>query len=118
MTAHWNQKDHWLGVKGGWHSKCEIWDGQRFGELSWFWDPNARWVLPCYCPSCNVVISLSNRSLQTTNVEVECSVCHSVFNHKPTFTNGDPRNIALIGHWDGWQPFATSGRHSCGKEII
>ena len=25
--------------------------------------------------------------------------------HAPVYTKGDPRNIALIGHWDGWQPF-------------
>ena len=24
-------------------------------------------------------------------------------------------HIALIGHWDGWQPFSTSRKHGCGK---
>ena len=32
----------------------------------------------------------------------------------PKYANGDPRNVALIGHWDGWQPFSTSIKHSCG----
>eukprot|EP00731_Ephydatia_muelleri_P005339 Em0002g1515a len=36
------------------------------------------------------------------------------FEHKPKVTSGGPRNIALIGHWDGWQPFSTSCKHSCG----
>ena len=35
--------------------------------------------------------------------------------HTPIFACGDPRNIALIGHWDGWQPFGYSGSQSCGK---
>ncbi len=43
MTAHWRERNHWL------HSaltapklKTEIWDGDRFAELSWFWDPTLR----------------------------------------------------------------------------
>ena len=31
--------------------------------------------------------------------------------HAPSFTKGNPRNIALIGHWDGWQPFGYPGSH-------
>ena len=31
------------------------------------------------------------------------------------FVSGEPRNIALIAHWDGWQSFGSPGRHSCGK---
>ena len=27
---------------------------------------------------------------------------------------GSPLNLALIGHWDGWQPFKT-GTKSCGS---
>eukprot|EP00731_Ephydatia_muelleri_P035237 Em0107g9a len=67
----------------------EIWDGDRFKELSWFWNPEARWAILALCPNCK-------------------------FEHKPKVTSGDPRNIALIGHWDGWQPFSTSCKHSCG----
>jgi hypothetical protein len=36
---------------------------------------------------------------------------------KPTTTGGDPRNIAYIGHWDGWQPFNNSS-HSCGTVSV
>ena len=35
--------------------------------------------------------------------------------HQPKFAWGEPRNIALIGHWDGWQPFGSPGQHSCGE---
>ena len=26
--------------------KKQVWDGEGFCELSWFWDPNAVWLLP------------------------------------------------------------------------
>ena len=29
--------------------KCEIWDGKRFADLSWFWDPDQKWLLPTRC---------------------------------------------------------------------
>jgi hypothetical protein len=49
---------------------------------------------------------------------VKCSECGTVQDHMPLFTNGNPCNIALIGHWDGWQPFGYPGSHSCGKYIF
>ena len=44
MTSHWQEKEHWLRRERGWPVKKEIWDGDRFCELSWFWDPNASQV--------------------------------------------------------------------------
>lgn len=38
----------------------EIWDGTRFSELSWFWDPEKEWLLPVMCPFCSSVISASD----------------------------------------------------------
>ena len=49
MTGHWQEKEHWLGRERGWHIKKEVWDGDRFCKLSWFWDPNAVWCLPAKC---------------------------------------------------------------------
>ena len=45
---------------------------------------------------------------------IKCPEYHSDFMHEPKLVNGDPNNIALIGHWDGWQPFSTSSKHSSG----
>ena len=30
MTAHWEEKDHWLNRTGGWMPHKEIWDGYRY----------------------------------------------------------------------------------------
>jgi len=122
MTAHWRHRDKWL--YGGHNGVLnEIWDGSRFSELSWFWDPTQQWLLPTRCTRCKSVISADDIIKQhnstdlrsATSVEIECPICHYCFSYSPCYTVGDPRNIALIGHWDGWQPFSTSIKHSCGK---
>ena len=120
MTAHWRHRESWLyGSSCGFLS--EIWDGKRFAELSWFWDPNKQWLLPVKCIICSGVISaeiISSRQHdidQTLPIVIECPHCYAQFEHSPQYASGDPRNIALIGHWDGWQPVSTSAKHSCGK---
>lgn len=105
-----------------------IWDGKRFGELSWFWDAQRRWVIPACCSTCKSVVSsdviegalqpgYDVANVQGTTVLLECSTCYCKFSHSVTTTTGDPRNIALIGHWDGWQPFSTSSKHSSGNIV-
>ncbi len=123
MTAHWKHRSSWLGGHRSSVMK-ETWDGSRFAELSWFWDPSERWLLPARCSFCGRVISaevlISSEAMEestddTQNVWVECPHCYTQFEHNLKYASGDPRNIALIGHWDGWQPFSTSAKHSCGK---
>lgn len=43
-----------------------------------------------------------------------CPSCHKHFEHKPANAYGDPRNIAYILHWDGFQPFSGKDNHGCG----
>ena len=123
MTAHWNHRENWLHGSSG-ESLCEIWDGRRFADFSWFWDPTKQWLLPVRCNVCEEVVSGDVISLALTSthnldeVQVEWPHCYSQFRHCPQYVAGDPRNIALIGHWDGWQPFSTTAKHSCGKWFI
>ena len=42
MMAHWGEKEHWLVGEGPNFILKEIWDGERFNELKWFWDPDSR----------------------------------------------------------------------------
>ncbi|XP_031549912.1 uncharacterized protein LOC116287378 [Actinia tenebrosa] len=118
MMAHWDNKDSWIEGTGSNFPLKEIWDGSRFNELSWFWDPNITFMLPFKCQFCQSVISVdeieSSEHLSDNSYNVLCSECGFRQVHTSIYTYGDPRNIALIGHWDGWQPFGASGRHSCG----
>ncbi|XP_019855497.1 PREDICTED: uncharacterized protein LOC109584254 [Amphimedon queenslandica] len=64
--------------------------------------------------SSDVVSSLPDSNIQGFK-RVHCPMCHSTCDYFLEFAKGDPRNIALIGQWDGWQPFSTLCKHSCGS---
>jgi len=119
MLAHWDERDHWLGRQEPWPVKKEIWDGKRWVELQWFWDPNKTWVVPCVCEHCSIPISakhlVESQDSVTEGIKlVDCPNCFESFEHPIKTASGCPRNIALIGHWDGWQAFASTSR-SCGS---
>jgi len=122
MMAHWNEgKDHWLHNAGGYSVKKELWDGSRFAELSWFWDPASEWTLPFLCPFCRSVTCAATIDelaigQNSSNITIQCYKCHSRYDYVVRKAKGDPRNIALLGHWDGWQPFSSSS-HSSGMYI-
>ena len=61
---------------------------------------------------------MQEMTVPTSKLSIICPHCFSAFNHLPRYTNGDPRNLALIGHWDGWQPFSSSNKHNCGKKDL
>ena len=128
IMAHWQEKEHWLEKEHGQDSinnetdflYNEIWDGDRFSELSWFWNPDAEWILPAKCPEnyCNGVVSSDNIEAAplregTCEKILECPKCYNTFSYKVKHAKGDPRNLAYIGHWDGWSPYK-SGNHKCG----
>ena len=103
LLSHWREKEHWLNRNEGWHTKKELWDGKRFAELSWFWDPNTEWCLPVRCqyPGCCNIISaeivLSADENEDGYREVRCDCCHSTFHVQAKYARGDPRNIAFVG---------------------
>lgn len=104
MTAHWSEKEHWInGGNGGWSIKKEVWDGTRFSELAWFWNPDETWCLPARCvrQGCKNIISAEEISQTPTKSdgsrELFCISCCTRFDHHPKYVNGDPRNIAYIG---------------------
>jgi len=42
MLAYWSERDHWLeNNHGNYTPKKELWDGRRWAELQWFWNPNS-----------------------------------------------------------------------------
>uniref|UniRef100_A0A7M5XBD8 Uncharacterized protein n=1 Tax=Clytia hemisphaerica TaxID=252671 RepID=A0A7M5XBD8_9CNID len=107
MLGHWQNKDAWLGKDGVTYPIDEIWDGYRFKQLQWFWDPNSRWPLPHMCSNCQNFINLMDIGIQSddeTEVNVDCYHCDHRQTIQPKFASGDPRNLGFIGHWDGWSP--------------
>ena len=107
MTAHWKEKSHWMPrvrqEEWGWEPKKEFWDGTRFAQLAYFWDPDTEWTLPVRCPvnGCGYVISAENLLIcPVLNGDlrlVECTNCRNIFQHTPQKVKGDPRNLAYDG---------------------
>ena len=118
MLSHWEEREHWLGRTSSWPVKKEIWDGQRWVDLQWFWDPNQTWIVPTRCVNCKAIISaeiLLGYPKDDSNIcEVSCPECFETFPTEIRTASGSPLNLALIGHWDAWQPFTTRLR-SCGS---
>ena len=113
MLGHWEEKDVWLNKIGVTYPIKEIWHGSRFKELSWFWDPSKEWYLPIKCGNCDRFFSIDYSS------DNQCPFCYNDDNLPPQKVKGDPRNIALIGHWDGFQPgFGRPKSHSCGMYLF
>jgi hypothetical protein len=118
MLSHWEEKEHWLHRDTSWPLKKEFWDGKRWLDLQWFWDPDKTWPLPTRCVNCQAVISSETITNSPKNINgmflLQCPECLNTFLHQVVTARGSPLNLAFIGHWDAWQPFNTSGR-SCGS---
>ena len=102
MLAHWYEREHWLENMEGWHLKKEIWDGNRWSELQWFWNPQSVWALPTRCLPCDIPIS-ADHLINSPDYDgegvfkiVECPVCFENFKHCIKMAKGSPLNLALI----------------------
>lgn len=103
MLSHRREKDHSLNRHGDWHTKKELWDGERSTELSWFWDLDSEWCPPVWCqyPGCSNIISaktiLSAYESEDGYREIKCDCCRSAFQVQAKYVKGDPPNIAFVG---------------------
>lgn len=120
LMGHWHEKD-WLNKPSDFEPlQSELWHG-RFRELSWFWDPSRKYLVPEKCPHCKKTISateLENSDLTDSLVCTHCPHCSREFYYTPQMACGDPRNQAIIIHEDGWNPNSTSARHSIAAITI
>lgn len=130
LLAHWRQRSHWLG-KLDEHLQSthkeplqnETWDGKGFQKYSWFFDPTWKWLLPQLCTACKEPISSDLIQagilpsddedipmVNLPNVQLRCPHCQEDIEVKESWTTGDPRNLALQYHADGFYPSTTSQR--------
>lgn len=128
MMVYWEEKEYWLEKE-----YCqdlmdnernvlykEIWDGDRFLELFWFWNLDVQWILlvKCFENFCNGVVFFDDIQvvLLVEGIEekfFECLNCYNIFSYKVKYVKGDFRNLVYIGYWDGWLLYK-SGNYKCG----
>jgi len=95
MLSHWFARSNWLGCSCSNAQKSEIWDGERWVELQWFWDPNSTWtILPTLCPFCQIPVAAEHllKSEDGTSCckYVECPNCYEDFEHFLKTAHGSP----------------------------
>lgn len=108
LMAHWHSRSEWLNKPIDYepHSYSELWHGSRFRELSYFWDRDQETLLPHKCPTCAAIVPVAEVSnLIDPNspdglITTVCKVCADQFSFRPEYMKGDPRNKALIIHFD------------------
>ncbi|MCO5608601.1 hypothetical protein L7F22_062814 [Adiantum nelumboides] len=121
----WRHKENW--IKGDAMSEqrriVDFWDGLKFQEVKEFWNPLATYKLPVVCPSpyckktyttfptCKRSKALRHHVGEEYNFV--CIECKENIKCKKNFQKGDPRNVALLLHWDGLQTSRTTQK-SCG----
>ena len=114
LHAHWKEKDEWLNKPLNFEhpSQSELRHGQSFRELSYFWDPEVKSLLPEKCLQCQYIVP-ADVIAQTMNafqnqIQVNCPHCKANQFVVPRYMRGDARNQAITIHEDGWNPHSTS----------
>ena len=83
LMDHWHEKEDWLNKPLDFETiKSELWYGQRFCEMSWFWDPTDEHLLPERCPHCRKIVSsteLEEQNSDTVVMLMYCAHCSSEF---------------------------------------
>lgn len=122
LMAHWRDRDEWLsGTAEHTHvAQTELWHGDRFKELSWFWNPEKEYTLPELCPHCNAIIpsAVVEEASTSTPTVLKCKRCNKEFVCYQRTVRGDPRNQAIVIHEDGWCSFSTSSKSSIAAITI
>ena len=96
MLAHWINRESRLRGEGPNDVLKEVWDGSRFNELAWFWDPDSKWMLPCKCNLCGNILSTEQIKASPKYNEdhsVQCEECGEQQVVSPVFVRGQTKII-------------------------
>ena len=117
--AHWEDQDNWFNKDTPECPRKELWHGQRFLQLSYFFDQNKESPLPVICKHCNSIVSINDIATRRTELGIDnvyesfeytCCTCYSVFELWPKFMRGCPLNQAYLFHEDGFNAFTRRSR--------
>lgn len=129
----WRAKDRWLNKTTNEQPEFidEFWDGEKTRLYQDFWNPQKEWELPIVCrnPNCQRAHTTFPPQLMSKTLQVglnpqqdeynfRCSGCVQALSAKRTWIKGDPRNFALLLHWDGFQAASTTQKDSAVVEIV
>ncbi|MCO5612374.1 hypothetical protein L7F22_066641 [Adiantum nelumboides] len=129
----WRAKEAWLNNIPSMHPEYiyEFWHGEKLRIFQDFWNPLKEWETPVICedPKCKRAHMAFPKELMCTQLQkswcpeqgyyfFRCSKCGKQQRAKKSFVKGDPRNFALLLHWDGFQAASTTQKDSAVVEIV
>ena len=110
--AHWKHQDEWFRQDSIAVPYKELWHGNRFRELSYFFDEYNEYLLPSLCSICNSVFSpdlideLCNFNPQQGQiVHAKCQECYEDNVITVQLTKGHSLNQVFIFHEDAFNAF-------------
>ena len=128
MLTIWRNRHDWLTTTAAPQKIKHFWDGEKVREYQDFWNPRSQWELPITCPNdkcrmlycsfptkCEELIHGWNNELGCYNFS--CWRCKTSIKAPRVFESGDPRNIALGAHWDGFNVSGKKRRGCWAMEI-
>lgn len=130
MLGHWHERHHWLQQDHRQPADImnEAWDGTEFRKFSFFFDPTQQYLLPQPCPNlkerrCIIPFSAQqihnqyqrdiehHPDVEINRVNLQCTQCLQIVDVPYQLVTGNPRNILLQYHIDGYEPFSNSSKH-------
>lgn len=107
--AHWRARADWLEAPKSSQSTdgVEMWHGQKnlFKKHSDFFDPGCTFEKPRYCATleCKHIFHVEVlREAKEKKLALSCPRCDLSQFYELNMGKGDPRNIAVMLHYDGW----------------
>ncbi|KAL3693278.1 hypothetical protein R1sor_006929 [Riccia sorocarpa] len=131
MLTMWRARHRWFRPQEGDIAPSfpirNWWDGTKAKESSWFWDPEQTWELPVVCTTCLEVYQafpvkcqelLAHFDNTSRTYDFVCKSCGTQVTSEAKWAQGDPRNVPLLAHWDGFQSASTVFRSTWTVETL
>jgi hypothetical protein len=125
MLTMWRANGEWLNIHEPPPSILNIWHEEKVREYEDFWNPKVQWELPTICTNtrcqrpysafpkkCKTLRNANNWVPEPNSYRFNCKACKRLVVASKKLTQGDPRNLALAGHWDGFQ-VSTKKQRGC-----
>ena len=112
LLAHWKDRRDWFRQESVTVPLKELWHGDRFTEISYFFDERAEFLLPTVCISCNSVISTEEihescgpNPVSGQSTTITCNQCFEDNNVIVKYVKRHPLNQVFIFHEDAFNAF-------------
>ena len=110
--AHWRERNEWFRKDTITVPRRELWHGEQFCNISFFFDETAEYLLPALCLFCNATISTEQieercgmNPLTGQSGTITCTECLEDNLVEIKYARGNPLDQVFIFHEDSFNAF-------------